>query len=65
MKLKPCPFCGSLEITIKDNYDPVIEEEDWIIECGGCGTAFIASNDGMPCSRSELIARWNRRYEDA
>lgn len=64
IELKPCPFCGSLEIIIVDNHDPVTGGEDWIIECGGCASAFIASNDGMPCSRSELIARWNRRADD-
>ena len=62
--LKPCPFCGSLEIMIVDNHDPVTGGEDWIIECVGCESAFIASNDGMPCSRSELIARWNRRADN-
>ena len=35
--------------------------DDWIIQCNGCGTAFIVSNDGMPCAKSDLIDRWNRR----
>lgn len=63
-ELKPCPFCGNQEIQIVDNSDHDTGDEDWIIECRGCGSAFIASNDGMPCSRSELIARWNRRADD-
>ena len=59
--LKNCPHCGSIDIQIEDNSDPVTGEEDWIIQCSGCGSAFISGNDGLPCNRSELIARWNRR----
>lgn len=63
-ELKPCPFCGSSAIEIYDNFfedDDGWTEKDWIIQCHGCGSAFIASNDGMPCTKEELIARWNRR----
>ena len=61
IELKPCPFCGGKEIEIVDNSDLVTGEKDWIICCKNCESAFIASNDAMPCSRSELIARWNSR----
>ena len=60
--LEPCPHCGSRNIEIEDNSPNGEPETDWIINCLGCGTAFIASNDGMPCSRAELIHRWNRRH---
>ena len=60
VKLKPCPFCGYGKPMIEDN-STVEFPNDWIIQCGGCGTAFIASNDGLPCTRNELIDRWNRR----
>ena len=67
-ELKSCPFCGGSEFTIYDNSIEYVDgsvEEDWIIQCHGCGSAFIASNDGMPCTKEELIARWNRRADDA
>lgn len=60
-KLKPCPFCGSTKVTIEDNSTLITGEEDWIIECYGCDSAFISCNDGMPCTKQELIERWNRR----
>lgn len=59
--LKPCPFCGSSDVQVIDNPDINTGEEDWLICCGKCGGAFIASNDAMPVTRSELIARWNDR----
>lgn len=60
VKLKPCPFCGYGKPIIDDNSTEDFPN-DWIIQCDGCGTAFIASNDGMPCTKSDLIDRWNRR----
>ena len=44
-ELKPCPFCGSSAIEIYDNFfedDDGWTEKDWIIQCHGCGSAFIA-----------------------
>lgn len=61
--LKPCPFCGNSRVDIEDNSDKFTGEEDWIIICEGCESAFISSNDGMPCTKSELIERWNRRAD--
>lgn len=58
---KPCPFCGGENIEVVDNSDPNTGEQDWLICCGNCGSAFIASNDAMPCTRSDLIKRWNNR----
>ena len=66
-ELKPCPFCGSTDVKIEENsieYEDGEIEEDWLIECHGCGSAFIASNAGMPCTKDELIARWNRRADN-
>ena len=59
--LKPCPFCGDTRVTIEDNSDACTGEEDWIILCEGCQSAFISSNDGLPCTKTELIERWQRR----
>lgn len=59
--LMPCPFCGGEDIVVVDNSDPNTGEQDWLICCGNCGSAFIASNDAMPVTRGELIERWNSR----
>ena len=59
--IEPCPFCGSDDIDVMDNSDLTTGEQDWIICCTNCGSAFIASNDAMPVTRRELINRWNRR----
>lgn len=65
IRLKPCPFCGSNKVYIEDNSPEDEPNTDWILQCDGCGTAFIASNDGMPCTRGQLAGRWNRRTAPA
>lgn len=60
MKLKPCPFCGSEDIEVVDNSTE--EESDWILQCNGCNTAVIASDEDFNgVELAELIRRWNRR----
>lgn len=62
LKIGPCPFCGSEDIEVVDNSTE--DESDWILQCNGCNTAVIASNeDCMPVDLVELIGRWNRRAE--
>lgn len=62
LRIKPCPFCGSEDIEVVDNSTE--DEKDWILQCNGCNTAVIASNeDCMPVDLVELIRRWNRRAE--
>lgn len=64
-KLKPCPFCGSDKIEIIDNSSKKYGE-DWIIKCGGCHIAVIASNEVLlPVNLYDLAAAWNRRAGDA
>ena len=50
--IKPCPFCGYGKPKIEDHSTEDFPD-DWIIQSNGCGTAFIASNDGMPCTKSD------------
>ncbi len=51
--LKPCPFCGSASITLKDSDNGV----DEVVECMGCA-AHISRPEGY---RKELIEAWNKR----
>lgn len=60
-KLKECPFCGSKSVVIEDNPDIITGEEDWLIICNGCESAFLGSNDAIPCTKAELVDRWNSR----
>jgi len=62
LKLKPCPFCGSEDIEVIDNSTD--DEEDYILQCNGCDTAVIASNECMPEDLVGLIRHWNRRVND-
>ena len=44
IRLKPCPFCGSTEISAKA--EPSIRKIDEVIgvvKCGGCGVTFVCN----------------------
>lgn len=58
--LQPCPFCGSEEIEIKEISFRFSLFADWMIFCDNCECSFLSSNSGLPCSRKELIERWNK-----
>ena len=53
-ELKPCPFCGSIDIYA---YEPTVYEvgNDASVECQECGAEIRASTLKM------AIAKWNRR----
>ena len=55
-KIKPCPFCGSKNIIIKDSENGV-DEKVWCIGC----QANIPRFKGR---RKELIKAWNTRQGD-
>lgn len=52
INLKPCPFCGSDDLTI----DHLVDDHDWFISCNGCEIQQIANY-----TEAEAIERWNRR----
>lgn len=61
IKLKNCPFCGSEAVEIEGISDPFAGAKEWVIICSGCMSAFFDSRNVVPCSKAELIDRWNRR----
>lgn len=62
-ELKPCPFCGGVNIIL--SYDPEgkIDTEgrqwSWTAVCGKC-----CSTSGLTHSRDAAIESWNRRVDD-
>ena len=58
-KLKPCPFCGS-EAKVVEEYDGMIGENVYFVECCNCRATFYNGND----NKIEEIKKWNRRVED-
>ena len=55
-KVKPCPFCGSKDIKIRDGYSDV---GCWV-ECVPCGVSTKAKEQ----THEEAIKAWNRRAKD-
>lgn len=59
-KLKPCPFCGSTSVDVKDDYHPV---PNYYAVCdynkGGCG-----ASSGYCRTEEEAIEAWNRRVNE-
>lgn len=56
MEMKPCPFCGSTNLIIKDSENGV-DEKVWCISC----QANIPRFKGR---RTELIDAWNNRVKE-
>lgn len=52
-KLKDCPFCGSLEIDIVEDFDGTFE-----IFCSSCGV----KHNNLPTQRKAVL-RWNTRIQ--
>lgn len=50
IKLKPCPFCGSKDVVVDEEYP------SRYVRCRGCGV-----EGGLRDSRDEAAAAWNRR----
>ncbi len=55
--LEYCPFCGSDDIRLKNEYDDYTEVEYDFIECNDCGVR----TDGWGGVKLAIEA-WNRRY---
>lgn len=70
-EIKPCPFCGCDEVSIKliaTKVGPVSQLEHYKVEvcCHGCG--FVKPMRGCGNNNEELydeiVKNWNRRVED-
>lgn len=57
MNIKPCPFCGSTDVSVKN----VVRRPTWYVECGGCEVEGPASYD----SPENATHQWNTRHEVA
>lgn len=52
-QLKPCPFCGSNDLTLDNLADP---KHGWFINCNICEVQQIAGY-----TKAQSVALWNRR----
>lgn len=54
--LKPCPFCGSTDVHVRQ-----IDKECSVVSCDGCNAegGYFGGNDST--SPAEAIEAWNRR----
>lgn len=61
MELKPCPFCGSenISITVPSNHGGWDGPPGYIVRCKKC----FAEIDLQCSSKKDTIIKWNRRYE--
>lgn len=50
MELKPCPFCGSKKIVVKNG------KYAWWVKCDDCGT-----EGAIKLKKAVAIEAWNRR----
>lgn len=60
-ELKPCPFCGSknISITVPSNHGGWDGPPRYIIKCKNC----FAETDLQCLSKNDTLTKWNRRYE--
>ena len=61
-ELKPCPFCGSMNVEAK-----VREHDAWIFckDCGGKGGLFgMSKKDIQEHCLCKAVELWNRRAEE-
>lgn len=60
MELKPCPFCGSVYITIREHwYDGYKSDQDYYLLCEHCGVEGPWSEN-----REQVIQHWNTRVKE-
>lgn len=52
-QLKPCPFCGSTDLTLDNLADP---KHGWYVNCNICEIQQIANY-----TEGQAVALWNRR----
>jgi Lar family restriction alleviation protein len=55
-KLKPCPFCGSADLTLDNLADP---KHGWFVNCNICEIQQIANY-----TEAQAVALWNKRTTD-
>ena len=57
MKLKPCPFCGSMKIEV------IGDDKYWIV-CRSCGAEGPTPSCLWDCAEN-AIEEWNKRVGDS
>lgn len=60
-KLKPCPFCGEIQISVSMDCSEALTDS-WVVQCLGC-MAMIRGFVVLGDTRDSTIAAWNRRAE--
>lgn len=55
-QLKPCPFCGSADLTL----DHLFDNHDWFVSCNICEVQLLANY-----TEAQAVALWNRRTKPA
>lgn len=55
-ELKPCPFCGSDRIALDEEYNEIIKEPMYRVECWNCGGTGCDTYD-----KDKAIKAWNQR----
>ena len=53
--LKPCPFCGSTNISV---VEAGIRTDIWFVQCEDCTATFPHFD-----SKAEAVMAWNRRIQ--
>ena len=73
-KLKPCPFCGSLDVHIVEFSTMITPDNEFVdvkpglqIECSNCRLAcfyyLLDEDETFEHERAILIKAWNRRVQ--
>jgi Lar family restriction alleviation protein len=63
---KPCPFCGSLDLSVVQalyGYDEPIAEDllGWWVVCKSCGTGGEWEDDEVENAKAKAVQDWNKR----
>lgn len=69
MKIKPCPKCGSKNLTINPIVTPYPSSVDFhcagVIKCKSCGMSFMdCFGQGANVVKDLLIKSWNKNAKD-
>ena len=59
VELKPCPFCGSSNVYITQNYI-----SQFYMRCPACGGVFWAKDTDDEIDKKQVVNAWNRRASD-
>ena len=55
-KLKPCPFCGSVDVKV---HNPYFTDNYYMVQCYGCNC-----NTALYKTVNQAVEAWNRRAEN-